>query len=91
MLTYGEFDNLTNRLARHLRGLGAGPGVVAATLQPRSPEFVCAALAVLKAAGAYLPVVGSSPTRPTLSDAPVKSPQPAAMRGPGALYGAWPP
>ncbi|MEU6072784.1 amino acid adenylation domain-containing protein [Micromonospora sp. NPDC047074] len=55
-LTYAELDLETDRLARGLRQLGAGPGAVVAVALPRSAELVVSLLAVVKAGGAYLPL-----------------------------------
>jgi amino acid adenylation domain-containing protein len=55
-LSYGELDRRANRLAHYLRSLGVGRNVVVALYLDRSPEMAVAALAVLKAGGAYLPL-----------------------------------
>jgi amino acid adenylation domain-containing protein len=55
-LTYGELEALSNRLARHLRSLGAGPGVLVAVAVERGAAMVAALLGVLKSGAAYLPV-----------------------------------
>lgn len=55
-LTYGELEVRTNRLADHLQALGVGANVVVAVCMRRSQFMAVAALAVLKAGGAYLPV-----------------------------------
>jgi amino acid adenylation domain-containing protein len=54
-LTYGELDARADRLAGHLQTLGVGPNIVVAVCMRRSALMVVAALAVLKAGGAYLP------------------------------------
>jgi amino acid adenylation domain-containing protein len=55
-LTYGELDGRANRLARLLRGLGAGPEVRVALHIERSFDLVTALLAIAKAGGAYVPI-----------------------------------
>lgn len=55
-LTYEELNTRANRLARHLRTLGARPGAVVAVSVPRSVDLVVSLLAVLKAGAAYLPL-----------------------------------
>ena len=62
-LTYGELDEKSTQLARHLRGLGVQRGVLAAVCMDRSVEMLVAMLAVWKAGGAYVPVDPSFPTK----------------------------
>ncbi len=60
-LGFRELDQRTNRLARHLRQLGVGPGVLVGIFLQRSFAMVEAVLATLKAGGAYVPL---DPTYP---------------------------
>jgi amino acid adenylation domain-containing protein len=60
-LSFGELDEKSNRLARHLTHLGVGTEDCIALLLERSADFVVAALAVLKAGAAYLPLDSSTP------------------------------
>lgn len=55
-LTYQELDQRANRLASLLQTHGVGPDVVVAIYLNRSPAMIVAALGVLKAGGAYLPL-----------------------------------
>ncbi len=55
-LTYGELEARSNRLARHLRRLGVGPGTFVGLYLDRSVEMLVGILAVHKAGGAYLPL-----------------------------------
>ena len=55
-LSYGEVESRTNRIARHLGRTGVGPGTLVGIFMDRSAEMVVAALAVMKAGGAYTPL-----------------------------------
>ncbi|MFL6197053.1 MAG: amino acid adenylation domain-containing protein, partial [Thermoanaerobaculia bacterium] len=60
-LTYGEMARRARALAVRLRRLGVGPETVVALRLERSAELLTAALAVLEAGGAYLPVDPANP------------------------------
>ncbi|MFJ5101305.1 Pls/PosA family non-ribosomal peptide synthetase [Streptomyces sp. NPDC088554] len=60
-LTYAELDARANRLARHLHGLGVGPGARVAVLMPRSVDMYASLLGVGKAGAAFVPVDPESP------------------------------
>ena len=60
-LTYCELERRANQMAQHLLGLGICRDSVVGVCLGRSPAFVVAALAVLKAGGAYLPLDPDSP------------------------------
>ena len=54
--TYQQLDAKTNALARVLRDRGVRPDAIVPILLQRSAEMLIAALAIMKAGGAYLPV-----------------------------------
>ncbi|MDI5966363.1 non-ribosomal peptide synthetase [Streptantibioticus silvisoli] len=60
-VTYRELDERANRLAHLLREAGVGPEDVVGVCVDRSPAMITTLLAVLKAGGAYLPLVSSHP------------------------------
>jgi non-ribosomal peptide synthetase-like protein len=55
-VAYGDLEARANRLARHLRARGVGPGSLVAILLPRSVDAYAALLGVLKAGAAYVPL-----------------------------------
>ncbi len=61
-ISYGQLESDANRLAAYLRARGVGPEVIVGVCTDRSPSMVLAALAVMKAGGAYLPLEPESPT-----------------------------
>jgi amino acid adenylation domain-containing protein/FkbM family methyltransferase len=60
-LTYGDLNARSNRLARHLAALGAGPETRVAICLGRSADMVIALLAVLKSGAAYVPLEPAFP------------------------------
>ncbi|WP_327148402.1 amino acid adenylation domain-containing protein [Nocardia sp. NBC_01329] len=62
-LSYAELNRRANRLARWLAGQGIGTEDLVALRIGNSVEFVVAALAVLKAGAAYLPIDPSYPDK----------------------------
>lgn len=55
-ITYAELDERANRLAHLLLAHGAAGGQPVALCLPRSPDFIVAMLATLKASAPYLPL-----------------------------------
>ncbi|WP_169332727.1 non-ribosomal peptide synthetase, partial [Nocardia araoensis] len=60
-LTYRELDERSNRLARRLIALGAGPEALVAIAMPRDADLIVAALGVLKSGAGYLPLDTAHP------------------------------
>lgn len=60
-LSYRDLDDRANKLAHHLRGLGAGPDVVVGLLVERSLDLVIGILGILKTGAAYLPLDSAFP------------------------------
>ena len=56
MLDYASLDRRSNQVANALMDKGVGPEVVVGLFLERSPEWVIAMLAVLKAGGAFVPL-----------------------------------
>jgi amino acid adenylation domain-containing protein len=55
-VTYDALNRRANRLARHLRDLGAGPGVRVGICLDRSANLLAVLLAVAKTGAAYVPL-----------------------------------
>jgi amino acid adenylation domain-containing protein len=60
-MTYAELNSRANRLARHLREMGVGPGAFVAIHLDRGAAMVASVLAVLKAGAAYVPLESRLP------------------------------
>ncbi|GGV88264.1 hypothetical protein GCM10015535_39190 [Streptomyces gelaticus] len=60
-LTYAELDTRADRVARHLRRIGIGPGRPVALLVPRSVEMYVCLLGVCKAEAAFVPIDPAAP------------------------------
>ncbi|MDO1482184.1 non-ribosomal peptide synthetase, partial [Rhodococcus ruber] len=64
-LTYAEFDERVNRLARFLIAQGVGPEALVALAMRRSLDLVVGMYAVLRAGGGYVPVDPDHPASRT--------------------------
>ena len=60
-MSYGVLNTRANQLAHLLRQLGIGPDIPVAIALERSTEALVAALAIMRAGGAYLPLDLSNP------------------------------
>ena len=61
-LTYGQLDEITNRLARLLKAAGCRKGDRVCFAIPKSPEAIIAILGILKADCIHVPIDTASPT-----------------------------
>ncbi|OXM47960.1 amino acid adenylation protein [Amycolatopsis alba DSM 44262] len=61
VISYGELNARANRLANHLRSLGAGPGTRVGLCVPATPELTISTLGVLKSGAAVVPIVPTFP------------------------------
>ena len=61
VLTYGELDQLSDRMAAQLLSVGVRRGMPVGVCARRTPELVTAFLAILKAGGSYVPLDSSYP------------------------------
>jgi amino acid adenylation domain-containing protein len=61
--TYAAVDAEVNRLANHLRSLGAGPETLVGVCLGRSPELILALLASLAAGAGFVPLDPAYPAR----------------------------
>jgi amino acid adenylation domain-containing protein/non-ribosomal peptide synthase protein (TIGR01720 family) len=62
-LSYAELDRRANRVARRLRELGAEPNTLVAIAMRKGWEQVVAALGIVRAGAAYLPIDADLPER----------------------------
>lgn len=60
-LTYGELDDLSSKLAWHLKDLGVAPEVFVLSCFEKSTWATVARLAILRAGGAYISILASNP------------------------------
>ncbi len=61
-ISYGEFNQQVNKLARYLRKKGIGEDIPVGILIRRSPQMLVALWAVIKAGGAYVPIEPNYPS-----------------------------
>ena len=61
VITYEDLNSRSNQLAHYLRTAGVGPEVLVGIWLERSVNFVVAALGIMKAGGAYLPLDPGAP------------------------------
>jgi amino acid adenylation domain-containing protein len=60
-MSYADLNARANRLARHVRAVGAGTDTPVAILLERSPDLITSVYATLKAGAAYVPLDAASP------------------------------
>ncbi len=91
-LTYADLVRQADDLASRLRAAGVRHGSCVGVFLDRSPEFVVAALGVLSAGAAYLPVDTASPRDRVgfvLTDADVAAVVTSAAQRPNLPEGTW--
>ena len=62
-VSYLELNNRANQIAHYLKQRGVGPEVVVAVLMERSVDLVACLLGIMKADGAYLPLIPELPPK----------------------------
>ena len=62
-ITYGQLSDRSNQVANYIRSLGVAPGAIVGLCLERSINFPVAALAILKAGCAYLPLETKLPSQ----------------------------
>ena len=55
-LKYGELDQRADRFAAYITQVGVGPGTAAAICMERSFDWIVAALGIMRAGAAYVPL-----------------------------------
>jgi amino acid adenylation domain-containing protein len=80
-LTYGQLEEITNRLARLLKAVGCRKGDRVCFAIPKSPEAIIAILGILKADCIHVPIDTASPA-PRVAKA-VRSSEPRYILGAG--------
>ena len=60
-LKYGELDQRVDRFAAYMAQLGVGPGGTAAICMERSFDWIIAALGIMRAGAAYVPLDNAWP------------------------------
>ncbi|WP_029005876.1 non-ribosomal peptide synthetase [Azorhizobium doebereinerae] len=61
VISYGEMDRLTNRIAHALRRRGVKPNTLVGVMMEKGWEQAVACMAILKAGGGYLPINAAWP------------------------------
>ncbi|AXX31928.1 amino acid adenylation domain-containing protein [Actinosynnema pretiosum subsp. pretiosum] len=61
VMSYGQLDERSNRLANHLRSLGSGVGRCVGLCVPASPKLIIGLLGVLKSGATVVPLVPTFP------------------------------
>ncbi|MBJ8340450.1 amino acid adenylation domain-containing protein, partial [Antrihabitans sp. YC3-6] len=88
-LTYAEFDDRVNRLARWLIAAGVGPESTVGVAIRRSIDLVIAMYAVTKAGGAYVPIDPDQPAERIGYVASIADPVCVLTSGNGVEFDGW--